>query len=119
MLHPGGLLEPRNSFRYLPTRPVRYPARWSHKATVRDSIPASRNVGQPALLLHTVVECAYSPVSSDAREGQQTEVGTIAFEKLTPSRTTSFHTCGIQRMVRARSSSVRMKMMSGLFGRVL
>jgi hypothetical protein len=80
-------------------------------------MPASRNVGHPAVLLHTVVECEYSPVSSDARDGQQFDVGTMAFEKRVPWRTTSFHTWGIQRSVLTRWSSVTITIMSGLVGR--
>ncbi len=75
--HPGGTYGPRPNgyrLRYLPTSPVKYPASWSHVASVSDSSNRS-----PSSLVRTCVWWLYSPERIVAREGQQSGVEMNAF----------------------------------------
>jgi hypothetical protein len=71
--------------RCFPISPVRYPAPWSHVATVEESSNDAKPAWGPSSAEeYTFVECEYSPVRIEARLGQQEEFVTNAFEKFTP-----------------------------------
>ena len=83
---------------------------------VRDSIPALRNLCHPCEFDQTLVEWSYRPVNSVARDGQQTDVGTIAWVKPTPRSAISRRTVGSHPSVLRCWSSVTITTMSGRLG---